>query len=99
MDVRFCWRYKGVLSPLKDGPVCYRQPGLPPFCCLAVINSPSAPARTPLSATQFEYTLKSFSDTTLLMQKWVEDQFARFAFDMQNYVDTILASEADVMKV
>jgi hypothetical protein len=49
--------------------------------------------------TEFEYTLKSFSDTTLLMQKWVEDQFARFAFDMQNYVDTILASEADVMKV
>jgi len=33
------------------------------------------------------------------MQKWVEDQFARFAFDMQNYVDALLAGEADVMKV
>jgi GTPase SAR1 family protein len=49
--------------------------------------------------TEFESTLKSFADTTALMQKWVEDQFARFAFDMQNYVDALLAGEADVMKV
>eukprot|EP00667_Euglena_gracilis_P002397 EG_transcript_2397 len=49
--------------------------------------------------TEFEYTLRSFSDTTVLMQKWVEDQFARFAFDMQNYVDILLGGEADIMKI